>query len=109
LALVGPALWFALSVVFFDSTADAAVDPVFGTFGLVVAMLSIPAVFLLVIGLFLPEATALDSLRLVAAAAMVAALIGLAGFVVGRNNDRFLLCQDFKVAGADLPDNCTPP
>ena len=108
-ALAAPALWFLLAVVLFDSTAEAATDPVFGLVGLVVALVSVPAVFFLVVELFLPEASALDSLRLVVAAVLVVALIAVAAYAVGRNNDRFLQCRDFKVAGADQPTNCSPP
>ena len=36
------------------------------------------------------------------------ALVALAGFAVGRNNDAFLTCEDFKIAGSDQPENCAP-
>ena len=33
-------------------------------------------------------------------------LTAAAGFYMGANNDLFLTCDDFKVAGADQPKNC---
>ena len=36
----------------------------------------------------------------------VVVVIGVAGWYIGSNNDRFLTCDDFKVAGSDQPENC---
>lgn len=39
---------------------------------------------------------------------MIAVVIGIGGFVLGRTNDRYLTCGDFVVSGNDQPANCRP-
>ena len=107
-ALAAPAVWLGLSVLVFDSTAEAATDPVFGVLALGAAVLSIPAVLRLLIDLFVPELTSLRETRLVASAVVVIAMIAVTGFAVGANNDAFLTCDDFTIAGSDTPANCSP-
>ena len=46
--------------------------------------------------------------RFVASAVAVIVLIAVAGYAVGANNDAFLTCQDFTIAGSDRPANCAP-
>ena len=108
LALAAPAAWLALSVIYFDSTMDAAADPVFGVLGLVAAVVSIPTVLTLLMDLFVPELTSLRESRLIVAAVAVIVLIAVAGYAVGANNDAFLTCEDFTLAGSDRPANCAP-
>ena len=33
-------------------------------------------------------------------------MIGVVGFLIGRNNHIFLTCEDFKVSGNALPARC---
>ena len=106
--LAGPALWFVFAVVFFPSIAEAAASAWFGVFGLVVAATSLPTVLLMLKDLFAPGLNTIESRPRIGAAILSIALIALAGFLVGRNNDVFLVCNDFKVAGSDVPDNCDP-
>lgn len=44
--------------------------------------------------------------RAIAAAVVLA--LGAAGYYVGVNNDRFLLCSDFERIGDFQPENCRP-
>ena len=37
---------------------------------------------------------------------VLAVVVSGISFVVGRENDRFLTCADFSVAGSAEPDNC---
>lgn len=106
--LAGPALWSVLAVVFYSSIAEAGSSAWFGVFGLIVAATSVPTVLLMLKDLFAPGLNSIESGPRIGAAILTIALIALAGFLVGRNNDVFLLCNDFKVAGSDIPDNCDP-
>lgn len=106
--LAAPVGWLLMSVWLFDSTAEAAVDPLFGAIGLVIIVTSVPAVMKLLIDLFLPEASSIDSARQVLTAGVIVACIAVLGYVVGVNNDAFLVCDDFRIAGSDLPPNCAP-
>ena len=108
LSLAAPALWLALSVTFFDSTAEAASDPYFGTIGLFIVAVSIPTLLKLLIGLFAPDLTSLRDSHLLGVVIAVVIVVASAGYAVGANNDAFLICDDFKVAGADQPANCAP-
>jgi hypothetical protein len=101
-ALAAPAVWLFLSVLWFDSTAAAASDPVFGVIGLLAALVSIPTVLKMLVDLFVPQLGAENDLRAVGFA-VATIVVAIAGFAVGNNNERFLTCDDFKVAGADQP------
>lgn len=108
LSLAAPALWLALSVTLFDSTAEAASDPYFGTIGLIIVAVSIPTVLKLLIDLFTPDLASLRDSHLLGFVIAVVIVVASAGYAVGANNDAFLICDDFKVAGADQPANCAP-
>jgi len=108
-ALGAPALWLVLSIIWFDSTAAAASDPVFGVLALLAALVSVPTVLKMTIDLFVPELGSVGDPRAVAFALVVVVIVAVAGFVVGANNDAFLTCEDFKIAGADQPSNCARP
>lgn len=109
LPLVGlalPGLWLAGAVTFFDSTAQAATDGLYGLLGLAVALVAVPIVLRMVARLFVPELTDRRDRRVVGYAIGVLIVIAISGYIVGANNDAFLTCGDFKVAGADEPPNC---
>jgi len=108
-ALAAPAVWLFLSVLWFDSTAAAASDPVFGVVGLLAALVSIPTVLKMMVDLFVPQLGPETDLRAVGFAVAMIVAVAIAGFAVGNNNERFLTCEDFKVAGADQPPNCAQP
>ncbi|MDH3680709.1 MAG: hypothetical protein OEV40_12235 [Acidimicrobiia bacterium] len=108
-ALGAPAAWLAAAVVLFDSTVEAASDPVLGTIGLIVAVVAVPVALRVLFLLFNPEFGSAGDTRLLIGAATIVVGAALAGFVVGANHDAFLICDDFKVAGADVPTNCVKP
>ncbi len=105
-ALASPALWFTLAVTVFDSTGTAASNPLFGTLGLLIAVVSIPTILKLLIDLFLPDLATLRDTSTAAAIVAVIIMVTAAGYAVGANNDAFLTCDDFKIAGSDQPTNC---
>ena len=107
-ALAAPALWLVAATAFTDSVADAATNPVLGSAALVVGIVSIPTVLRMLIDMFVPGFRSYTDKRLLVGglAAMVA--IAVPEYLIGANNDRFLTCDDFKVAGSNEPDNCAP-
>jgi hypothetical protein len=109
LVLAGPILWLAVAGLVTDSVADAATDPVLGPLGFVVSIVSIPYGLYLLGAYLAPDTRHVRGIRPVAGLVITVLLIGFAGYYVGRNNHRFLTCQDFKVSGNDLPENCAPP
>ena len=107
-ALAAPAAWFVLAVLLFDSVADAASRPDMGAIALVVALVSVPVGVKLLVDLMAPDLTSVrDPVLFAYGLAIIVIVTGL-GYAVGANNDVFLTCDDFKVAGADQPDNCAP-
>ncbi|MGI9611262.1 MAG: hypothetical protein ACR2QO_00015 [Acidimicrobiales bacterium] len=109
LALASPACWLVAAVLLFDSVAEAARSPGLGTIGLAIVVVSMPITLRILVMLFNPELTGPADRRVRFGSAVIVVGAALAGFVVGANNDAFLVCDDFKVAGADLPANCADP
>jgi hypothetical protein len=109
LALAAPAVWLALAVAFFQSVQEAASSPLFGTIGLALVFISVPVIIWTLIRLFNPDLTRTRGHRARLGSAVIIIVAALAGFVVGANNDAFMVCDDFKVAGSDLPANCAKP
>ena len=56
-----------------------------------------------------PELFTLPTRRLRLAAVLIVALISAVGYLVGAYNYQLLTCQDFVLAGDDLPSNCANP
>ncbi len=105
-ALAAPAFWLAGVAVLFDSLGAAVNDSVYGLVGLLVVVVSIPTVLRVLIEMFTPELARLANPRMLSFAVGIVVLVAVAGFAVGRNNDAFLTCDDFKIAGSDQPSNC---
>jgi hypothetical protein len=106
IALAAPAVWLAGSVLLFDSLGQAVDNVVYGLVGLVIAVVSIPTVLRVLVELFTPEVQMLQNRRVLAYGVGILTLVAVAGFVIGSNNDAFLTCDDFKIAGSDQPTNC---
>jgi len=107
-ALGAPALWLLLASVFTDSIADATTNPVLGPTALVVGIVSVPTVLGMLIDMFVPGFRSYTDMRLLFGGLTVVVAIAASGYYVGANNDRFLTCDDFKIAGSDQPENCAP-
>ena len=48
----------------------------------------------------------LTNMRLRVALPAIVLLMGAAGFVLGKNHTRFLTCENFKVGGHYIPEDC---
>ena len=107
-ALGAPALWLLLAAVLTDSVAETASNPILGTTALVVWVVSIPTVLRMLIDMFAPGFRSYTDKRLQVGGLAVVVIIAVAGFAIGVNNDQFLTCDDFKIAGSDQPENCAP-
>lgn len=105
-ALAAPALWFVGAILLFDSLGAAENNSVYALVGLFIAIVSIPTVLRVLIQMFTPELTLLGNPRMLSFAVGIVVLVAMLGFAVGRNNNYFLTCDDFKIAGSDQPPNC---
>ncbi len=108
IALASPALWLLFATVVVGSVSDAATNQVLGVAALVVGAVSIPTVLRMLIDMFAPGFRAPADKRLLLGGLAIVVGIGVVGYQIGANNDRFLTCADFTVAGADRPANCAP-
>lgn len=74
---------------------------------LVVATLAVsPIVIWVVARLLAPNYFALPDRSTKIVVIGIVAIVALIGYAVGRLDDRFLTCEDFRVAGDDMPTNC---
>ncbi|MEV0806271.1 hypothetical protein [Micromonospora sp. NPDC050200] len=71
-------------------------------------MLTLPVIFWVIARLLAPRYFALPGQRLKVGAAATVTVVALTGYLVGRNNDHFLTCEEFTVAGEHRPANCAP-
>jgi len=108
LALAAPLLWFVAAAVIAGSTSEAMEEPVFVVALVIIAVVSVPMTLRLLIHLFTPELTRTGSRRLTLSIVALVVAVGLVGFAFGRNNDRYMTCSDFALAGASEPENCAP-
>jgi hypothetical protein len=106
--LAAPAGWLFLAAVLTTSTAEAATNPILGPLALLIVVVSIPTVLRMMTDMFVPGFRSYTSRRLLIGGMAVVIAIGVAGYVVGANNNVFLTCDDFKIAGSDQPTNCSP-
>lgn len=104
LVLLIPSIWVILAWIADPAGEDAASDALY-VFTLVVTLVTLPVIAWILVAAINPDFLELPRPNRVA---IVAALLvfALAGFTMGTRNDVFLNCDDFKVSGNDLPDNC---
>ncbi len=76
-----------------------------GLFALVVCL---PYALYVVVNVVNADLLNLPETRLKVYLVIIVLVVGLIGYWAGTNNHLFLTCGDFKIAGDDLPKNCTP-
>jgi hypothetical protein len=106
LALASPMLWLVVAAWFEGSTSAALDRPAFVAWIVLILVGSVPLTLRLLVDLFMPELTTAASRKLVLSVVGIVSVVGVTGFVVGRENGRFLTCSDFAIAGSAEPDNC---
>jgi hypothetical protein len=104
-ALASLPLWLAFAAVFIGSTGEASDSPIFAVWLALTAVVAVPVTLKLLVDMFTPNLNGLRGRHLRWLAAVVVS-VALAGFIMGTENPRFLICSDFTLAGAAEPDNC---
>jgi len=107
-ALISPLAWLLTAAFVAGSTSEALDRPAFVAWLIAIFVVSVPISLRLLIDLFTPEVSELPDRRPALALAALVVVVGIIGFSAGRNNDRFLTCYDFAVAGSSEPENCAP-
>jgi len=102
--LILPSLWIVLAYLE-DPLAGDFIDRVLFPGALVITLVCLPFITWILISAINPDFVALPMRsRLIVGFAVV--VFAVAGFGIGERNDLFLHCDDFKVSGNDLPENC---
>ncbi len=73
---------------------------------IITAGITMPYIIYVLVLVVVPDVDRLQHRKLRIALVSIAAMIALSGYLIGSNHHVFLSCEDFKVAGDDIPDNC---
>ena len=105
LILLIPSVWILLAWIADPAGEDAASEALY-VFTLILTLVTLPLIAWILVSAVNPDFLHLPRPNRMA---IIAALVvfALAGWAIGTRNDVFLNCDDFKVSGNDLPDNCT--
>ena len=105
LVLLLPSGWLIAALVADPSGDDSASRALLG-FTVAVTLVCLPFIAWILISAINPEFVDLPRPNRVAVLGAVVAF-AIVGYGLGARNDLFLTCDDFKVSGNDLPQNCT--
>lgn len=105
-AMVLPSVWLLLTSINQNQTVPTALQLLETGVVVIITLLCLPYIGYVIISVSQAEVLTIQPRKLMFTLVIIALLIGLAGYLIGANNDLFLTCQDFKVSGNDLPDNC---
>ena len=105
-ALVAPMGWL-LTAAWVEGSTSAALDrPGFVVWMVLIIVVSVPVTLRLLVDMFMPELTGAASRKVLWSIVALVVIVGAIGFVVGRENPRFMTCADFAIAGSAEPENC---
>ena len=101
-----PSLWMLGRFVVGVSNPGALVHPVLFVIGVASFALCIPYAIYLIVRIANPGLGDLRETRLRLSLAAIAIVFFVAGYGIGMRNDLFLTCQEFRISGMELPENC---
>lgn len=102
--LLLPSAWVVLAFVDSPANGERLDESVF-VIAIVVTVLTLPFIAWVLISAINPEFLDLSNRNKTAVAAAVV-IFAAVGWGLGARNDAFLVCDDFKISGNDLPVNC---
>lgn len=103
-----PTVWLVLSA-FIDIEAyrpESLSSWVLWVLALASAFLTLPYLLYVVIAAVVPDIDRLTHRTLRVALLGILVFMAVVGFVIGKNHRLFLICENFKVGGHDIPQNC---
>ncbi|MEM7427553.1 MAG: hypothetical protein AAF441_15775 [Pseudomonadota bacterium] len=103
--LLIPSLWM-LDEVLFQNSSHAIRDAAKWTLTTASVFLALPYTLYFVATAIAPDLQRLKTIRLKAALGTIWLVMFGSGLIVGSNNDWFMTCQDFRISGSALPENC---
>lgn len=106
IALASPLVWLLAAGFVVGSTGEAVDRPGFAIWLVLVGVVSVPVTLRLLADLFMPDLSRQGSRRVLIGIVGLVVVVGLIGFIAGRQHPRFMTCDDFAVAGSSEPDGC---
>jgi hypothetical protein len=105
LAIAFPTIWLLLTFLN-DQTVQITTFGWIGFLaGLVISVLCLPY-FIYVLVSLLQEETLSMKPGLIRLMIVIVFIVGVAGYVIGKNNRFFMTCDNFEIHGDFVPDNC---
>jgi len=106
-----PTVWLVLSTFIDIETyrPDSLGSWALWVLTLASAFLTLPYLLYVIIVAVVPDIDRLTHTKLRVALLGILLVTAIAGFVLGKNHSLFLTCEDFKVGGHDIPQNCRKP
>jgi len=101
-----PSVWMLLSFARGAELGGEALFPVLFAFALVSYLVCLPYAGYILILLMKPELLSLESRRAWLSLVAIALLFLGIGYGLGRHNDLFFTCEDFRIAGDEPPVGC---
>lgn len=108
-ALAAPMAWLLVAAWAEGSTSAALDRPIFIVWIVLILIVSVPLTLRMLIDMFMPELVAARGRKALWSIFSIVLIVGAIGFVVGRENPRFMTCADFAIAGSAEPDGCAKP
>jgi len=103
--LLAPSLWIATEILTLGSSS-AAVQWFRLALTLLTITVALPYIGFIIVNTALPEVAEIHHPRLRIGLIVIALFTATLAYVVGAKNYYVMSCNDFKVAGSSLPDNC---
>ena len=106
IAMLVPSMWLLFSGVNDKLAQSPVLDLIETGLLVIITLLCLPYIGYVIISVSQSGVLSIQPRNLVMVLIAITLFIGLAGYLIGANNDLFLTCQDFKVSGSELPINC---
>ncbi len=105
--LLLPTIWLLLEATSEITVAANSIDErILWALSICVVALTLPYLLYVLVLITVPDVDRLKTPKLCRALCGIVVAIAMAGFAIGQNHRLFLTCQDFKVAGDDVPIDC---
>ncbi|MFD1797344.1 hypothetical protein FQV27_10290 [Paracoccus aurantiacus] len=105
LLLALPSLWLLTTILRFE-TGSTPMRWLNDALMFATGFFSVPHIIRVTLPIAMPEVLAVRGRRQSLNLAVLTLIIALASFLLGYRNDLIMTCEDFRVAGDDLPTNC---
>jgi hypothetical protein len=100
-----PSIWFVTAYI--DILSDLpGVTLVANIMEWIVLLFSLPYIFYFLLSITQAETLELKPKRLLAVLIAIALVTACAGYLLGKHNNLFLYCRDFKISGMETPLQC---